>query len=81
MINDMINIIQRYWRKDVFSQGGTEANGAAIEAAFVHAGFEHVQPRLAVDMVYPSLRGYSGRALVPPGPRRAPGPAGPRSRR
>lgn len=41
LIDDMVGIIRRYWRTEVFSQGGTEADCVAIESAFVHAGFEY----------------------------------------
>jgi serine/threonine-protein kinase HipA len=41
VIDAMIDVVQRYWRADVFSGGGTQADCTAIEAAFVHAGFEY----------------------------------------
>jgi serine/threonine-protein kinase HipA len=41
LIDRMAQIVRRYWRPDVFAQGGAEADCAAIEPAFVHAGFEY----------------------------------------
>jgi serine/threonine-protein kinase HipA len=41
LIDRMVEIVRRYWRPDVFAEGGTEADCSAIEAAFVHAGFEY----------------------------------------
>jgi serine/threonine-protein kinase HipA len=41
VIDGMMEIIRRYWRPDVFSHGGTKADCAAVEAAFVHSGFEY----------------------------------------
>jgi serine/threonine-protein kinase HipA len=41
VIDGMVEIIRRYWRSDVFSHGGTEADCATIEAAFVNSGFEY----------------------------------------
>jgi serine/threonine-protein kinase HipA len=41
LIDGMAEIVRRYWRPDVLAQGGTEADCAAIEPAFVHAGFEY----------------------------------------
>jgi serine/threonine-protein kinase HipA len=41
LIDRMVEIVRRYWRPGVFAEGGTEADCSAIEAAFVHAGFEY----------------------------------------
>jgi serine/threonine-protein kinase HipA len=41
VIDEMVHIIRRSWRAEVFAQGGTEANCAVIEPAFVHLGFEY----------------------------------------
>jgi hypothetical protein len=41
VIDGMVEVIRRYWQSDVFSHGGTEADCAAIEAAFVNSGFEY----------------------------------------
>jgi len=41
LIGEMVDIVRRYWRTDVFAQGGTKEDSAAIEPAFVHAGFEY----------------------------------------
>jgi serine/threonine-protein kinase HipA len=40
-VDRIADVIRRYWRPDVVSQGGTEADCASIEAAFVHAGFDY----------------------------------------
>jgi serine/threonine-protein kinase HipA len=41
VIDGMVDIVRRYWRTDVVLHGGTESDCAAIEAAFVHGGFEY----------------------------------------
>lgn len=41
LIDGMVETVRRYWRPDVFSQGGTEADCAAIEPAFARADFEY----------------------------------------
>jgi serine/threonine-protein kinase HipA len=41
VVDDMVNVVRRYWRPDVLSHGGSESDCAAIEPAFVHAGFEY----------------------------------------
>lgn len=41
LIDRVSDIVRRYWRSEVFAQGGTEADRSAIESAFVHAGFEY----------------------------------------
>jgi serine/threonine-protein kinase HipA len=41
LIDHLANVVRRYWRSDVLSHGGTELDSAAIEPAFVHAGFEY----------------------------------------
>jgi serine/threonine-protein kinase HipA len=40
-VDCIADVIRRYWRPEVVSQGGTEADCASIEAAFVHAGFDY----------------------------------------
>jgi serine/threonine-protein kinase HipA len=41
VIDGMVDIVRRCWRTDVVLHGGTESDCAAIEAAFVHGGFEY----------------------------------------
>lgn len=41
VVDRIVDVIQAYWRPDVFAQGGTADDCARIEAAFVHAGFDY----------------------------------------
>jgi serine/threonine-protein kinase HipA len=41
VIDRIREVIEREWRAAVLEQGGTEADCAGIEAAFLHAGFEY----------------------------------------
>jgi serine/threonine-protein kinase HipA len=41
VIDQVADVIGRYWRVEVFAHGGTEADCASIAPAFLHAGFEY----------------------------------------
>lgn len=45
VIDEMVGVVRRYWRAEVFALGGTDADCAAVEPAFVHGGFEFVVDR------------------------------------
>ena len=41
VVNRTADVIRRYWRSEVFAQGGTERDCEQIAPAFLHAGFEY----------------------------------------
>jgi serine/threonine-protein kinase HipA len=41
VIDQVADVIGRYWRAEVFAHGGTEADCALIEPAFLHTGFDY----------------------------------------